>query len=79
MNLKQLAFVITFVTAFALFYWLFFAYCGANMNWMADSLTWKSSPGEPPGAGVAGRFIVAAVGIVGLALSFIGGMALGEK
>jgi hypothetical protein len=50
-----------------------------GLNWIADSLTWKSAPGEPPGAGVFGRFIVAAFGIIGLFLSFIAGMSLGEK
>jgi hypothetical protein len=79
MNRKQIALVVAFVIGFSLFYWLFFAYCGANLNWIADSLTWKSAPGEPPGAGVFGRFIVAAFGIIGLFLSFIAGMSLGEK
>lgn len=81
MTMKQLIFGLVLATLFAVFYWLFFAYVGANLNWLADSLTWywnrKSS--EMPYWPQCGRMVVAILGLGGVGFAFLAGAAAAEK
>lgn len=58
-------------------FWLFFAYCDANLWWPVDSLQWGIN--DLPGSGFLGRLFVAIVACGGGGISFYMGAAYGSQ